>query len=276
MSASKFDTRNIKVFDNEVLEQKLENNLITALDMNQFITMDYSMVEEPGMVKKIRVYSGTGAVEDLDMGNGNTGDIGSEWKETPYEVKVTQGRVPFYDEQAMADPMAIDKAIQHLSEALVNDVTEKVVTELRKGSGEIATLDFDGIVDAIAALPGEKNDDLYLLMNKKAYAELQKSSKNYLSYVEAFVRRGYVGSIAGVPIYVSAAVSNGKPDANPVVPEVAEAFLASKSAITCFMKKGVETEQERDADTRKTTIFGRNVKVIALTDATKVAKFLAD
>ena len=42
------------------------------------------------------------------------------------------------------------------------------------------------------------------------------------------------------------------------------------------MKKGVETEQERDADTRKTTIFGRNVKVIALTDATKVAKFLAE
>lgn len=276
MAASKFDTRNIKVFDNEVLEQKLENNLITALDMNQFITMDYSMVEEPGMVKKIRVYSGTGAVEDLDMAAGNTKDIGSEWKETPYEVKVTQGRVPFYDEQAMADPMAIDKAIQHLSEALVNDVTEKVVAELGKGSGTIATLDFDGIVDAIAELPGEKNDDLYLLMNKKAYAALQKSSKEYLSYVEAFVRRGYVGSIAGVPIYVSAAVSNGKPDATPAVPEVAEAFLASKSAITCFMKKGVETEQERDADTRKTTIFGRNVKVIALTDATKVAKFLAE
>ena len=265
MAASKFDTRNIKVFDNEVLEQKLENNLITALDMNQFITMDYSMVEEPGMVKKIRVYSGTGAVEDLDMAAGNTKDIGSEWKETPYEVKVTQGRVPFYDEQAMADPMAIDKAIQHLSEALVNDVTEKVVAELGKGSGTIATMDFDGIVDAIAELPGEKNDDLYLLMNKKAYAELQKSSKDYLSYVEAFVRRGYVGSIAGVPIYVTAAIDDKK----------AAAFLGAKSAITCFMKKGVETEQERDADTRKTTIFGRNVKVIALTDATKVAKYVA-
>jgi len=265
MAASKYDSANIKVFDNFVLETKLENQLITALNMNQFITMDYSLAEAPGMVKKIRTYQGTGAVEDLAMGAGNTGDIGSEWSETPYEVATTQGRVPFYDEQAMTDPVAIDKAIQHLSEALTNDVTTKVVAELRKGTGTIATLNFDGIVDAIAEFPNESNSDMYLLMNKKAYAELQKASKEYLSYVEAFVRQGYVGSIAGVPIYVSAAV-DGKS---------AEAFLGCKSAITCFMKKGVETEQERDADHRKTTIFGRNVKVIALTDATKVAHYEA-
>lgn len=273
--ASKYDTANIKTFDNNALEVQLENNLITRLDMNQFITMDYQLAEEPGMVKKVRVYSGTGAVEDLNMGRGNTGDIGSQFSETPYEVKVTQGRVPFYDEQQMNDPAAIDKAVQHLSEALTNDVTTKVVTELRKGTGTLATLDFDGVVDAIAAMPDEVNDDLYLLMNKKAYAALQKSSKQYISYVEDFVRKGYVGTIAGVPIYVSAAVSNGNPDATPAVPEVAEAFLAAKSAITCFMKKGVEVEQERDADTRKTTIFGRNVKVIAATELGKIAKYLA-
>lgn len=76
--ASKYDTDNIKVFDNEVLETKLENQLITKLNMNQFITMDYSLTEAPGMVKKIRTYVGTGAVEDLDMGDGNTEVIGSE------------------------------------------------------------------------------------------------------------------------------------------------------------------------------------------------------
>ena len=268
MAASKYDSANIKVFDNFVLETKLENQLITALNMNQFITMDYSLTEAPGMVKKIRTYVGTGAVEDLKMGDGNTQAIGSQWSEVPYEVTTTQGHVPFYDEQQMTDPVAIDKAIQHLSEALTNDVTTKVVAELGKGSGTIATLNFDGIVDAIAEFPDESNSDMYLLMNKKAYAELQKSSKDYLSYVEAFVRRGYVGSIAGVPIYVSAAVANED--------DKAEAFLACKSAITCFMKKGVETEQERDANTRKTDIYARNVKVIALTDATKVAHFIAE
>ena len=76
--ASKYDTANIKTFDNEALEVKLENNLITKLDMNQFITMDYQLAEEPGMVKKVRVYSGTGAVDDLAMTEGNTNSIGSE------------------------------------------------------------------------------------------------------------------------------------------------------------------------------------------------------
>ena len=47
---------------------------------------------------------------------------------------------------------------------------------------------------------------------------------------------------------------------------------ASGREITCFMKKGVEVEQERDADKRKTTIFGRNVKVIAATNLDKIAK----
>lgn len=259
--ASKYDTANIKTFDNEALEVKLENNLITKLDMNQFITMDYQLAEEPGMVKKVRVYSGTGAVDDLAMTEGNTNSIGSEWAETPYEVVTTQGKVPFYDEQRMNDPVAVDKAIQHLSEALTNDITVKVVAELDKGTGVLATFDFDGIVDAIAEFPDEENNDMYILCSKAQYAELQKACKDELRYVEDFVRRGYVGHIAGVPIYVSNAVNEAK------------AYLACKSAITCFMKKGVEVEQERDADHRLTTIFGRNVKVIAATELDKIAVF---
>jgi len=273
--ASKYDTANIKTFDNEVLETKLENQLITKLDMNQFITLDNSLTEAPGMTKRIRTYVGTGAVEDLEMGEGNTEVIGSQFSDVPYEVKTTQGKVPFYDEQQMNDPVAIDKAIEHLAENMVNDVTVKVVAELRKATNDIDTLDFSGIVDAIAEMPDEEENDMYLLMNKKAYAAVQKACKDELKYVEAYVRRGYVGTLAGVPIYVTKALSNADPDAETPVAEHAEAYLACKSAITCFRKKGVETEQERDADHRKTTIYGRDVKVIALTDATKVFKYEA-
>jgi hypothetical protein len=260
---SKYDTASIKTFDNEVLETKLENQLITKLDMNQFITLDNSLTEAPGMTKRIRTYVGTGQVDEVAMGEGNTHVIGSEYSDQTYEVGTTQGKVPFYDEQQMNDPVAIDKAIQHLAESMVNDITVKVVGELRKGVGDIATLDFSGIVDAIAEMPDEDENDMYLLMNKKGYATIQKACKDELKYVEAFVRRGYVGTLAGVPIYVSKAIDETS----------AQAFLACRSAITCFRKKGVETEQERDADTRKTTIYGRDVKVIAITDATKVFRF---
>ena len=76
--ASNYDTASIKVFDNFVLETKLKNQLLTKLDMNQFITMDYQLTENPGMKKVIRTYVGTGNVEDLAMGEGNTGVIGSQ------------------------------------------------------------------------------------------------------------------------------------------------------------------------------------------------------
>lgn len=259
---------NFKVVDNEVVEQKLQNQLITKLDMNQFITLDYNLAEAPGMIKKVRTYVGTGDVQDLAMGEGNSVVIGADFVESDYRVAVTQGTAIWYDEQQMADPKAIDKAIEHLSEALVNDVTKKVVGELRNATETIATLDFDGIVDAIAAFPDEENPGMYLLMNKLAYAALQKECKDELKYVEAFVRSGYVGHLAGVPIFVTKALDNDD--------DKAEAYLATKDAITCFMKKGVETEQLRDPGTRSTAIVGRNVKVIAATKLNKIFKYIAE
>ena len=47
--ASSYDSTNIKVYDNEVIQDKLENQLTTQLDMNQFITIDNSLSATPGM-----------------------------------------------------------------------------------------------------------------------------------------------------------------------------------------------------------------------------------
>lgn len=258
--ATKYDTANIAVFENKVLKEMLEDQLITALDMNQFITADYSLQAAPGMKIEIHTYHGTGDVEDLAMSYGNTGDIGAEYTSADYEVVTTQGRVPFYDEQMMVDPTAIDKAVKHLAEQMTNDVTTKVVGELAKGTHKKFNFgfDFDGIVEAISMLPKEQNDGLFLLISRKDVAKFQKSLKNLLSYTEDFVRTGAIGAVAGVPVYPTDAIASGT------------AFLATKEAVTCFVKKGVETEQERVPNTRKTVIYGRNVKVIALTNDNKV------
>ena len=53
------------------------------------------------------------------------------------------------------------------------------------------------------------------------------------------------------------------------------AYLASKEAVTCFVKKGSEVEQERDANTRQNKVYARKVMLIALTDANKVVKITA-
>ena len=46
----------------------------------------------------------------------------------------------------------------------------------------------------------------------------------------------------------------------------------SKEAVKLFLKKDVEVEQERDADTRNNKVFLRTAYLVALVDATKICK----
>lgn len=259
---SKYSTDNIITFDNKILAEKLEEQLITALDMNQYITTDYSLSAVPGMKIEVHTYHGTGDVEDLAMGEGNTDDIGATYTTETYEVTTTQGRVPYFDEQQMNDPTAVDKAVEHLAEQLTNDVTVKVVDELDKASTVLGSFDysFEKIVEAISSFKSENTTGMYLLFARKDMAKFQKNLKDALSYTEDFVRTGAIGAIAGVPLVPTDAVSTGV------------AYLATKEAVTCFVKKGVTVSQERDENTRKNIIYGRNVKVIALTNDDKVIK----
>ena len=48
--------------------------------------------------------------------------------------------------------------------------------------------------------------------------------------------------------------------------------VATRQAVTIFNKKGVEIEQERNADIRQNKIFSRKYYLAALTDATKAVK----
>lgn len=249
------------VYDNFVLENKLEDLLTTAIDLNQYATHDTSLTETAGMKKTIHTYTSTGDVEDLAMGEGNTDEIAVSFTSKDYTVGVTQGKFAYYDEQEMKDPMVIDAGLTGLSQRMTNDLTKKIIDEFAKATISIsAALDFAGIVDAIAKYPYESEEGLFLLINKAQKAELRKALGDDLKYVEGFVRTGYIGSVCGVPVIVSDAVPAGT------------AYLATKEAVTIFTKKGSETEQERDADHRKNTVFARKVMLVALTDATKVVK----
>lgn len=264
---SKYDTTAVKTFDHEVVEVLFENALTTRLNMEQFATVDYSLTEAPGMIKKIRKYSGSGSVEQLAMGAGNTGVMGSSFEEVQYEVGVTQGKAQYYDEQIMNDPDAIEELVKYMQQAMANDMTAKIVAEFAKTShGKTGvTFGFDAVADAIAELPSENTEDegLFLLISRKDTAKWRKSLKDSLQYVEAFVRTGYIGTVCGVPIYWSDAIEEGT------------AFLATKEAVKIFVKKGVETEVNREPDTRSNELYIRKVAVVALVNDSKCVKLTA-
>lgn len=251
-----------KIYENFVLENKLEDLLITHLDLNQFATHDSSLVEAPGMKKIIHTYTSTGDVEDLAMGEGNTDGIVVSFSDEEYEVGTTQGRFSYYDEQEMTDPMVVDAGLDGLAKRMANDLTEKIVAEMDKANLLFtgSNWEFGDFVDAIAMYPYEDENGLFCLINPAQKADIRKALADDLKYVEDFARTGYIGSVCGVPIYVSKAVPEGS------------AFLATKEAITIFTKKGAETEQERDANVRMNTVYARKVALVAITDKTRIIK----
>ena len=251
-----------QVYDNVVLANKIEDILTTAVDLTNYMTVDTSMTQEAGMKKKINTYKAQGDVETLAMGNGNTGDIEVSFATKEYEVETVQGRFQYYDEQAMTDPMVVQAGLEGIAKTMINDFTTKAVAEFNKATLTVQRTGFafTDIVDAIAKLKTESEDGLFILVGIADLANFRKELKDDLKYNEDFVRTGYVGSVCGVPVIVTKAITNGN------------IYLASKEAVTLFIKKDTEVEQERDANVRNNKVYIRKVAVVALTDENKVVK----
>lgn len=250
------------VYENVVMSNKLNDILTTAVDLNQYMTIDTSMTESAGMKKVINTYTSTGDVEELAMGEGNSGEITVSFVPKEYTVKTFQGKFAFYDEQEMQDPMIVDTGLTHSADIMTNKWSSLAVAEFEKAT--LATTptawSFDAVVDAIAEMKLENEEGLFLLISPADKAAFRKALKDDLKYSEGFVRTGYIGNVSGVPVIVTKAVPKGK------------GYLATKEAVTVFIKKDSETEYERDADTRLNSYWVRKVGVVALTDATKVVK----
>ena len=250
------------VYENVVMSNKLNDILTTAVDLNQYMTIDTSMTESAGMKKVINTYTSTGDVEELAMGEGNKGEITVSFVPKEYTVKTFQGKFAFYDEQEMQDPMIVDTGLTHSADIMTNKWTALAIAEFEKAT--LATTptawSFDAVVDAIAEMKLENEEGLFLLISPADKAAFRKALKDDLKYSEGFVRTGYIGNVSGVPVIVTKAVPEGK------------GYLATKEAVTVFIKKDSETEYERNADTRLNSYWVRKVGVVALTDATKVVK----
>ena len=250
-----------QVYENVVLSNKTNDILTTAINLHDYMTIDNSLAEAAGITKKVITYASTGSVEALGMGEGNTKSKEVKKSEVEYTAKTYQGKFAFYDEEEAIDPMVVDTGLKHSADDMVNTFTAEALAEMAKATLTVSgAWSFDLIVDAIGKLNIEKEEGLFLLISPTDKAAFRKALREDLNYSEAYVRTGYIGTVCGVPVIVSAAVPAG------------EGYLATKEAITVFIKKDTETEYLRDADHRNNTYWVRKVAVVALTDANKIVK----
>lgn len=248
-------------YDNVVLANKFDDILTTKVNMSQYMTIDTSMTEVAGMTKQINVYTAEGDVEDLKMGEGNTEDISVSYTTKEYVVGTTQGRFQYFDEQAMTDPMAIESGLKGLAQSMTNDFTAKAIAEMAKATKTVTGPALpDTIADAIAECDTEDELSYTLLVNPADKAQIRVGLSTDLKYVEDYVRKGYIGTIYGVPVVSSNAVPAGT------------GYLVNKEAITLFVKKNTEVANERDENHRNNIVYMRRVGLVALTDENKICK----
>lgn len=252
-----------KIYENFYLSNEVEDQYNSHLDLMQFCNIDNSLVGTPGMKRKINVYQATDGVEVLGMGEGNSKSIEVTYAEKEYEILMAQNRFDYYDEQAMTDPMLVPVGTRHMGTDMFNHVNGDIFAEFKKATLAVtaSAFNFDAFVDAMAKLNTENEPNTFAFVHPEDMAKVRKALKDDLKYVTEFSKNGYVGTVGcGTNLYL-------KKDATP-----GEIIMATRDAVTLFNKKGVEIEQERDANIRKNSIWSRKYYLAALTDATKAVK----
>ena len=247
------------VFANKVIEAKAKDLLTTAVNTRSLMTVDNELQQEAGMTKTINVYTYSGEAEEVGVGEGNTnrGSISYEGKD--YTVKMVQHAFDYQDEDFMKDNTIVDNMLKGASQVMTNKMTSDFIAEVNKATLKVeAELSYDAIVDAIAKLNVEDESGIFVIVNPEGKATLRKDADYVAARMGEVVYNGQVGTIAGIPVIVSKAVEA------PVV--------MTKEAIKLFMKKDVEAEQDRDADTRTNSVYLRSAYICALVDATKICK----
>ena len=246
------------VFNNKIIEAKAQDLLTTKLNTRSLMTVDNSLTAEAGMTKTINVYTYAGTAEEVGVGEGNTNRGGISYKGTDYTVKMVQQAFDYQDEDFMKDNLVVDFGVKGATEVMTNKMTADFIAECAKATLKVTgTLGYNTIVDAIAEINVEDEGKLFVVIPNEWKAELRKDEDYKTARMGEVVYNGQVGTIAGIPVIATKALTD-------------KAYVMSNEAVKLFVKKDVEVEQERDADTRTNSIYLRAAYICALVDATKI------
>lgn len=250
------------VYANKVIEAKAKDLLTTSVNTRNLMTVDTELAQEAGMTKTINVYTYTGEAQELAAGEGNTnrGSITYEGKD--YTVKMVQQAFDYQDEDFMKDNTIVDNMLKGANQVMVNKMASDFYAEAAKATlTQTGAISYDTIVDAIAKLNVEDESGLFIIITPEQKAAIRKDVDYKAARMGEVVYNGQIGTVAGIPVIVSKAAAN--------------AYVMSKDAIKLFMKKDLEIEQERNADTRTNSVYLRTAYLVALVDATKICKITA-
>ena len=258
------------VFPNKVIEAKAKDILTTQINARSMMTIDTSLTQNAGMVRTINTYTYTGSAEEVSAGSGNSTRGSISYVGNDYTVKMVQQAFDYLDEDFMKDPVIVDFGIKGATSVMTNKMTSDFYSALatKSGATELVkgitfakgkALSYDVIVDAISELNLEDESKIFIVIPNAWKASLRKDADYKSAQMGEVIYNGQVGTICGIPVIATKALTD-------------KAYVMTNEAVTLFLKKDVEVEQDRDADKRKNSVYLRDCYVCALTDATKACR----
>lgn len=252
------------VFENKVIEAKAKDLLTTSINTKSLMTIDSSLTQEAGMTKTINLYTYNGEAEELGAGVGNSRRGNITYVGKDYTVKMVQQAFDYQDEDFMKDDTIVDNMLKGANQVMVNKMTADFVSAITgDGVTNAVTLTgdigYDAIVDAISTVNVEDESELFVVIPNTWKAKLRKDADYKSARMGEVVYSGQVGTICGIPVVATKALTD-------------KAFVMSAEAVKLFIKKDVEVEQDRNADTRTNSVYLRTAYLVALVDATKICK----
>ena len=252
----------IALYENFVLEHKMTDLVNTSVNVNALYTIDNSLALEAGLKKIVNKYTYSGTVEKLAKGAKNTTKGSVALVPAEYAVERYQQTFGYNDMDIMQDPYVLDVLTTGASQVMANEIRDEYFAELAKisKSHEYTTFSYDVVVDALAAIGHEVENDMFIVMGLDAKAEIRKDADYKASRQGEILYTGQFGDICGIPCVASKLVPAGT------------IYITTKDAVKFFVKKEGSVEQDRDIETKDNTVVYERHGLMALVDETKSIK----
>ena len=245
-------------YENFIIENKMTDLVNSKLNVRSLMTVDNSLAESAGLKKIVNKYTYTGTVEKLAKGAKNSVKGSVTFKPVEYTLNRYQQTFHYNDMDVMQDPYVLDVATNGASVEMANEIRTEYFAELAKISNTFTyeTFNYAAVVDALAQLDKEVEEDMFIVMGNDLRATIRKDADFIASKQGEILYTGQFGTICGVPVLFSKLVPAGK------------AYITKKDAIKFFVKKEGSVDQDRDIETKDNTVVYERHGVIALVDDT--------
>ena len=273
-----------QLVDPEVMAPMISAKLTKAIKVTPFAKIDTTLQGRAGDTITVPKFQYIGDAEDLAEGV-KAGTVQLTTTTAEYKVKKAVKQVQLTDEAVLSGyGNPVGETNNQLGLAIASKIDQDAMDALQSatvaytGTGKIS---YNGIVDAIDLFQEEDNVEKVMFVHPSQVSELRKD-ENFISrekYGNQVMINGEIGMVANARIVPSKRVPlvEGVYSCPIVELRGEEQTGDDTSAITIYMKRGVNIETERHLEDYTTLIGVDEHYVAALTDESKVvlAKFTA-